>query len=212
MSAAKIHFHASDGPRLEGLWQAPESAAPCPVAVLAHSHSLQPGGHMHTQLQRALSAALLAHGFAVLRFNFRGVQESEGVFDDGRGELHDLRGAVDYALRQTEVDPARLVLCGYSFGSRVVMPYAPGDPRVRAVAALGFPARRFVQTTLDLRVPALLLVGDGDTVTPPHNIELFHARHPGATLNVMASANHHFRGLETQAAETVALFLLAHLP
>ncbi|MBI5876224.1 MAG: dienelactone hydrolase family protein [Chloroflexi bacterium] len=211
MSAEKVHFHASDGVRLEALWQAPADARPGPAVIIAHSHALLAGGHMHTHLLRALSAALLAHGIAALRLNFRGVQGSAGAFDDGRGELHDLAGAVDVAAAHRGVDPDRLALAGYSFGSRVALPYALTDPRIKAVATLGFPARRFVQSTLDLHIPVLLLAGEADTTTPLHYIEQFHARHPTTTLHVMPGANHHFHGEEPQAAEAVAQFFQLHL-
>ncbi len=210
MNPEQVHFYAADGVRLESLWQAPAGAGPWPAVVIAHSHSLQAGGHMHTHILRTLGAALPARGIAALRFNFRGVQGSEGTFSDGRGELHDLRGAIDYLAARCDVDPERIGLAGYSFGSRVAIPYALGDPRIRVVATLGFPARRFVQATLDLRIPVLLLVGAGDTTTPPHAIEQFHARHPTTELRIVPGTDHHYRGVEPQIAETVAQFFAAH--
>jgi alpha/beta superfamily hydrolase len=208
----QVQFRAADGVRLEGLWQAPAGAGPWPAVAIAHSHSLQAGGHMHAHILRALGAALPAHGIAALRFNFRGVQGSEGAFSDGRGELHDLRGAVDYLAGRPGVDAERIGLAGYSFGARVVIPYALGDPRIKAIATLGFPARRFAQATLDLRMPVLLLVGAGDTTTPPPAIEQFHARHPATKLRIVPGTDHHYRGVEPQVAETVAQFFAAHWP
>lgn len=211
MNPEKVLFHACDGVRLEGLVQAPQAGGPLPGVILAHSHSLQAGGHMHAHVLRAVAARLAAHGFVALRFNFRGVQGSAGVFDDGRGELQDLCGAVDALQARRALNPAQIGIVGYSFGARVAVPYALNDSRIKAVATLGFPARRYVHAPLDLRIPVLLLVGDADTTTPLHQIERFHAQQPTTTLQVLRGADHFYRGCEEEVAEAVVQFMRAHL-
>ena len=210
MTAEKVHFHARDGIRLEGLLHAPPAGAEVPGAVIAHSHSLRAGGHMHAHILRTLAAALAVSGCAALRFNFRGVQGSAGSFDDGRGEQGDLRGALDFLQARRGIDAQRLALVGYSFGSRVALPVALADARVKAVATLGLPARRYPQPH-DLRVPVLLLVGAGDTTTPPHQIERFHAMQPTSTLCILEQTDHFYRGREDEVAGAVVQFLRAHL-
>lgn len=205
-----VTFRARDGVRLEGILQTPPAGGSFPAAAIAHSHSLRDGGHMHAHILRAVAAALARSGIAALRLNFRGVQGSAGSFDDGRGELHDLRGALDFLESRRGVDARRLALVGYSFGARVAVPCALADPRVKAVATLGLPARRYPEP-IDLRVPALLLVGGNDATTPPHHVERFHARQPTTTLRVLAETDHYYRGCEEEVADEVAQFLLAHL-
>lgn len=98
---------------LEALLRLPPS--PVGAAVVAHPHPLF-GGTMHTKAVHR-TARLLADRFhlASLRFNFRGVGASEGSYDDGRGETHDLVSSVRYLRERHPVGP--LVVAGFSFGS-----------------------------------------------------------------------------------------------
>jgi len=85
-------------------------------AIIAHPHSLH-GGTLDNKVVQTLAKAFYGLRYAALRFNFRGVGESDGVFDDGRGELEDLLSVDSYAKSQFgDVDT---VLAGFSFGSFV---------------------------------------------------------------------------------------------
>jgi uncharacterized protein len=85
-------------------------------AVIAHPHPLY-GGTLDNKVVQTLSKAFVALGYAAVRFNFRGVGDSEGVFDDGRGETEDLLAVVRHAQQQYGDGP--LVLAGFSFGGFV---------------------------------------------------------------------------------------------
>jgi alpha/beta superfamily hydrolase len=84
------------------------------LAVIAHPHPLF-GGTMDNKVVQTLAKACVAADWECLRFNFRGVGDSEGVFDAGRGETEDLLQLVD----QWPADMP-LVLAGFSFGAFVV--------------------------------------------------------------------------------------------
>ena len=75
-----------DGPagRLEAVLMTP-ATPPVAAAVLCHAHPLH-GGMMHYKVLFRVAKVFQEKGYAVLRFNFRGVGRSEGVHDDGRGE------------------------------------------------------------------------------------------------------------------------------
>ena len=75
---------------------------------------------------------LAAAGFVALRFNFRGVGESEGQQTDGRLEPLDIAGAVGFALSEPGVNRDKLCLVGHAFGAWVALVYAAHDPRVSA--------------------------------------------------------------------------------
>jgi len=83
------------------------------LAFVAHPHPLF-GGTMDNKVVQTLSRALLQSGWDCLRFNFRGVGQSEGVYDEGRGETED----VLEALRQLAPE-GPLALAGFSFGAFV---------------------------------------------------------------------------------------------
>ena len=223
MTADKICFSARDGVRLEGLEQTPDAArhvpsgtarsafsaevVVTPAVVITHSHPLQAGGHMYAHVLRAVAVALLQRGFVVLRFNFRGVQGSAGAFGDGRDELHDVGGAVDYLHARPHIAPDNIALFGYSFGSRVCLPYAAGDARIRAVATLGMPARRFLNAPPAVHLPLLLVAGSADHVIPPEHLGRFLALYPNASARILPGADHFYRGHEAEAGAAVADFL-----
>ena len=85
-------------------------------ALIAHPHSLH-GGTLDNKVVQTLAKAFHSLGFAAVRFNFRGVGESDGVFDDGRGELEDLLAVERFANER--FGNIERVLAGFSFGSFV---------------------------------------------------------------------------------------------
>lgn len=107
---------------IEVLVDAP-AGTPLGVAVVAHPHPLQGGTASH-KVPHQMAKALVAGGYVVVRPNFRGVGQSEGVHDSGLGEADDLLHIIHHS-RQTY--PGRLLLAGFSFGAFVM---------ARAVAAL----------------------------------------------------------------------------
>ncbi len=85
-------------------------------ALIAHPHPLH-GGTLDNKVVQTLAKAFHALGFAAVRFNFRGVGGSDGVFDDGRGELEDLLAVERFAIER--FGNIERVLAGFSFGSFV---------------------------------------------------------------------------------------------
>src|SRR5436309_8796531 len=131
----RVTLKTSDGLALEGELAVPDE--PWGAAVLAHPHP-QYGGSMRSIVIGALFAALPENGVAALRFNFRGVEGSEGSFDDGRGERHDIVAALDVLHPITEALP--LVLAGWSFGADTSLDVV--DQRVTAWFAVAPPLRQ----------------------------------------------------------------------
>jgi len=87
----------------------PEGAARG-VALIAHPHPLF-GGTLDNKVVQTLARALVELGYETWRPNFRGVGATEGVHDEGRGELEDLAAIVRH------IAPSTLVLAGFSFGA-----------------------------------------------------------------------------------------------
>ncbi len=85
-------------------------------ALIAHPHPLH-GGTLDNKVVQTLAKAFYRLGYAAVRFNFRGVGKSEGVFDDGPGEIEDLLAVDRYAREQ--FGSVNRVLGGFSFGSFV---------------------------------------------------------------------------------------------
>ncbi len=132
------HFIAGPAGRLEALLEEPEDAAPVEAAVVCHPHPLY-GGTMHNKVVYRLARGLRRAGMVVLRFNFRGVNLSEGEHAHGEGEIEDARAALEW-LRERYPD-LPYTLAGFSFGSRVALRLACEPGSARRAVALGFPTK-----------------------------------------------------------------------
>src|SRR5918998_3754438 len=102
--------------QLEAILKEPRQGAPKGVALVLHPHPLG-GGTMHNKVVFRAAAALNDAGLTVLRINFRGVGQSTGEHDEGRGELEDVRAGLDYLAEHYA--GLALTLAGFSFGARV---------------------------------------------------------------------------------------------
>src|ERR687884_190853 len=102
--------------RLEAILKEPRNRSSNGVALLLHPHPLG-GGTMHNKVVFRAAAALNDAGLIVLRINFRGVGQSSGQHDEGRGERDDVRAGLDYLW--ANYPGLSITLCGFSFGARV---------------------------------------------------------------------------------------------
>src|SRR5450631_3483673 len=129
-----------DGPagKLEALLEEPVEGSPVEAALVCHPHPLH-GGTMHNKVVYRLARGLRNSGCVVLRFNFRGVNLSEGQYDHGVGEVDDaLAGLTELRARYPHL-PA--LVSGFSFGSRVALRLAASEPGLARALAVGFPSK-----------------------------------------------------------------------
>ena len=112
------HFIAGPAGRLECLLEEPEDREPIEAALVCHPHPLF-GGTMHNKVVYRIARGLRKTGCVVLRFNFRGVNLSEGTHDGRAGEVEDARTALGF-LRERYPD-LPYSLAGFSFGSRIAL-------------------------------------------------------------------------------------------
>jgi alpha/beta superfamily hydrolase len=132
-------------------------------------------------------------GLTTVRFNFRGVGESEGRYDEGRGEVEDLQAALTWACGLASDAP--LLLVGYSFGAWCGIRQAATDSRVKAVIAIGLPlTARFPLPELEqLRCPLVVVQGGEDEFGPPDDLRARLERDkPDAQLRVLEGTDHFF--------------------
>ncbi|MBM3725155.1 MAG: hypothetical protein FJW40_06995 [Acidobacteria bacterium] len=129
-------FVAGPAGRLEALLEEPEERAPIAAALVCHPHP-QHGGTMHNKVVYRLARGLRRAGAVVLRFNYRGVNLSEGAYDNGNGETEDARAVLGELRGRYPGLP--YVLAGFSFGSRIVLKIGCLAADARQVIAVGFP-------------------------------------------------------------------------
>lgn len=177
--------------RIECLADAPEPDQERPAtAVLCHPHP-QHSGTMRNKVVTIMERSLRELGLHTVRFNFRGVNESEGEFDDGEGETEDLLAVVEW-VRQVRPDDD-LWLGGFSFGSYIALKAAQDLP-VRQLISIAPPVERYGFADLQPpNCPWLVVQGDEDEVVSPEAVSDW-ARELGqdADLVVMEGTGHFF--------------------
>jgi alpha/beta superfamily hydrolase len=175
--------------RLEIVINAP-THAPCGIAMVAHPHPQQ-GGTLDNKVAQTLARTFLALGYASVRPNFRGVGDSEGDFDEGRGETEDMLAALAYARERFAGSAAsRVVLAGFSFGSYVQTRVAKQVQAERLVL-VGPAVKRFELET----VPAdtVVIHGEEDDVVALADVFAW-ARPQQLPVIVFPGCGHFFHG------------------
>ncbi len=196
--------------QIEYLLSEPEAAnSTTPNAVLCHPHPLF-GGTMHSRTVYWIAQALAESGHRVLRFNFRGVGNSAGNYDEGRGERGDVGAAMDFMFDNWG---GPILLAGFSFGAIVALYWLGehNDRRVQQYLGAGFPAhpphaqatgqyaeaRRIVRLTPPERLawngPKLFISGELDAFADPGALETYTASlEPPTQVIRIAGADHFF--------------------
>ena len=200
-------FTTSDGLTLQAEWSVPRN--PQAAAVITHPHPLH-GGNMTSLVTGALYRALSDAGLAVLRFNFRGVEGSAGIHDEGRGERLDARAALE--VLSAEVPPTTpLFLAGWSFGADVAL--AVDHPALRGWFAVAAPLRT---VPLDEMIaagdprPKLFAVPQHDQFRPPDSLDEVVGGWPNTRVEVVTGADHFLVG-RTDVVQRLAVEFAAEL-
>lgn len=177
--------------RLECLADVPDAGQERPaIAVLCHPHP-QHGGTLRNKVVTIMERSLRELGLRTVRFNFRGVGESGGEFDDGKGETEDLLAVVDWVRRTRPEDD--LWLGGFSFGAFIVLKAAQDLP-VRQLITIAPPVERYgFEALMPPNCPWLIVQGDEDEVVSPKAVyDWADALGDDADLVVMEGTGHFF--------------------
>ena len=135
MNVEKVSFKNKEGQELVGRLELPANQHPHNFALFAHCFTCT----KNLSAVRNISRSLTAKGFGVLRFDFTGLGESEGDFEDTNfsGNVQDLVAAADY-LSEHYLAPSLLV--GHSLGGAAVIFAAAELNSVKAVATVAAPS------------------------------------------------------------------------
>jgi alpha/beta superfamily hydrolase len=194
---------------LEGRLHYPQGRAPSAVVVICHPHP-QRGGDMHNSVVSTIVNGVTGAGAIAFTFNFRGVGESQGSFDDGAGEQDDVRAALSYARSLPNVE--QVALAGYSFGAGMAANVV--DSSIPRLGLIALPTRQLQAPGLSgYDGPVLFATGSNDSVSSLEAIEtVASARGENATVLAAQGADHFWWGQEEQLAEAVRDFFNALVP
>ncbi len=205
----EVIFNGPAG-RLEGRFQ-PGASETAPIAMILHPHP-QFGGTMNNQIVYKLYYMFLKRGFAVLRFNFRGVGRSQGVFDSGLGELSDSAAALDW-VQSFNPESRACWIAGFSFGALISMQLLMRRPEVEGFISIAPPANLYDFSFLaPCPSSGLIIHGDKDAVVPVDAVQALVDKlksQKGITINhqMIAGANHFFEGKSDELLERVGDYL-----
>ena len=192
---------------LEGILKPEEEgSSPEYVSIVCHPHPLY-GGTMHNKVVFKVAQSLQALNIPALRFNFRGVGQSIGTYDEGRGEMDDARFALEFLSRRYPGVPA--IIAGFSFGAFVGLRVAANDDRAQAMIGLGAPARWFNGETLQgCHKPKLLIHGTLDELSPYDLTQQWFEQLPAPkSMIAVEGADHFFQGRLDEVQAIITRFV-----
>jgi len=162
------------------------------IGIICHPHPLY-GGTMHNKVVDTLSRAFNESGIGTLRFNFRGVESSDGEYAQGVGEVDDLRAVLDWAQKQRPGHA--LWLAGFSFGAYVALNVAREYP-LKGLIIVAPPVNFFDFTALTPpECPWLLVQGEADEIVPSTEaLTWAEAQNPAPQIVRMPEVGHFFHG------------------
>lgn len=175
------------------------------VALCLHPHPLG-GGTMHNKVVFRAASALNDAGLTTLRINFRGVGQSTGEHDEGRGELEDVRAALEYLA--TNNTNESITLCGFSFGARVGLEVGVTDERVGRLISIGTPVDKYDFSFLaSCAKPILFVHGEldefGSLSRLQELVDRIKAHNSAVELKVVAGADHFFKDQLDQLKQAI---------
>jgi alpha/beta superfamily hydrolase len=176
------------------------------VALVCHPHPLF-GGTMTNKVVHILARTFTDLGAPAVRFNFRGVGNSAGKHDDGRGETEDALAML--AWTKDRWPGASIWLAGFSFGAAIALRASLSFPVARLITVA--PALRWL-TQVKEQVPAcpwLIVQGDQDELVDARAVQSWAA---GLTqppqLKILPGAEHFFHGRLNDLRDAVREWLL----
>ncbi len=174
--------------RLQAIYQPGDAHKP--AVVVCHPHPLY-GGTMNNKVVYWIAQTFRQHGCTVLRFNFRGVDDSEGSWDNGVGETDDARAALAWLHAQHPAAP--LWLAGFSFGCYAGLRAAHDDQRVTRLFAVAPAVNHYDFSFMqeDTR-PLTVVIGTRDEIVPFDDVQRWSRTLPEVRFHALANAGHFF--------------------
>ena len=182
-----------------------------PVAQVLQPHP-QYGGTMNNRIVYETYNCFFKNGFSVIRINFRGVDKSDGVFDNGQGELSDAAAALDWIERE---NPGynQCWVSGFSFGSLICMQLIMRRPEVNKFISISPQPNVYDFTFLaPCPISGLMIYGKNDELVPEESVlnlkkRLSMQKNIEVKFNPIEKANHFYKGKEKELSEIIESYI-----
>ncbi|MBT6140209.1 MAG: alpha/beta hydrolase [Rhodospirillaceae bacterium] len=201
--------------RLEGRYLHGKAENP-PIALMLHPHP-DHGGTMNNKVVYAMYQTFVNRGFSVLRFNFRGVGRSQGVYDRGEGELSDAASALDW-LQTYNPNAPYCWIGGFSFGAWIGMQLLMRRPEISGFISVAPPANTFDFTFLaPCPASGLMVQGAQDDIVPPDSVKklvdkLTAQKGIAIGYHLIPGAGHFFTDQVPEMSQAIDDYLEENLP
>jgi alpha/beta superfamily hydrolase len=186
---------------IQAIGEFPVDTEPTAIALLCHPHPLH-GSMMENKVVHTLARSFLCLSWAAVRFNFRGVGDSEGTYGDGLGATED---AIAKWMR-TKWPGSRFFLGGFSFSAAVAL-LARRTLQSEGLVTVAPPPARAPPVFTQPSCPWLVVQGNEDEVADPDEIvEWLNSLEPGPELRIFDGAEHFFHGKLIELRDSVIEF------
>jgi len=182
-----------------------------PVALVLQPHP-QYGGTMNNRIVYETYNCFYKNNFSVIRINFRGVDKSDGVFDNGQGELSDAAAALDWIERE---NPGynQCWVSGFSFGALICMQLIMRRPEVNKFIAISPQPNVYDFTFLaPCPISGLVISGKNDELVEAESLvnlkkRLSIQKNIEVKFDTISNANHFYKGKEKELSNSIENYI-----
>jgi len=182
-----------------------------PVALVLQPHP-QYGGTMNNRIVYETYNCFYKNNFSVIRINFRGVEKSDGIFDNGQGELSDAAAALDWIERENP-GYSQCWVSGFSFGALICMQLIMRRPEVNKFIAISPQPNLYDFTFLSpCPISGTVIFGKNDELVEPDSItnlkkRLSLQKNIEVKFEQIQNANHFFKNKEKELSLAIDLYI-----
>jgi len=212
---SKEIFISGPSGRIQGLYFKNKKQG-APVALVLQPHP-QYGGTMNNRIVYEAYNCFFKNGFSIIRINFRGVEKSDGIFDNGQGELSDAAAALDWIERENP-GFSQCWVSGFSFGSLICMQLIMRRPEVNRFIAISPQPNVYDFTFLaPCPVPGLITYGQNDELVPEESIlnlkkRLNRQKNIEVKFESINNANHFYKKKEKELTDILNEYIKQNIP
>ena len=182
-----------------------------PVALILHPHP-QYGGTMNNRIVYETYNAFYKNNFSVIKINFRGVEKSDGIFDNGQGELSDAAAALDW-VEKDNPGYSQCWISGFSFGALICMQLILRRPEVNNFVAISPQPNVYDFTFLaPCPISGVILYGKNDELVKFDSIlnlkkRLQMQKNIEVKFEPINEANHFYKGKEKELSASIEKYI-----